>query len=107
MLADAENLGKVESEHVSEETLTGDQPGKDPNSRIELMIMEEEADSRLGGILLLSIGGPLVVLALVYGAFRPGQGAQARDGGRLGVQDREPSLEALRYSTIQASGARV
>ena len=82
VLADAENLGKVESEHVSEETLTGDQPGKDPNSRIELMIMEEEADSRLGGILLLSIGGPLVVLALVYGAFRlGGRRGRATAGG--------------------------
>lgn len=71
-LTGIEGLGRVESEQVSEETLTGVPPGKDPDSYIELNI-QERARSQLGGILLVSIGGPLVVLALVYGAFLLGR----------------------------------
>ena len=72
-LSGAEGLGDVTSQWLSEETLSGGTPGKDPDSRIDIDLLEREANFRLGGILLLSIGGPLVVLALVYGAFRLGR----------------------------------
>ena len=81
-LASVEGLGELEHKEVrqgNEGDADAPRP-EEPGSRVVVTLSqapEEEDGSPVAGIVLVSVGGPLAAIGLVYGAFRLGR----RQGG--------------------------